>query len=206
MDDYYAMYDEMQAEIRQLKETIRRLEDKIWEIEGKNDKKMTALTLKYEEKLHEKDCVISDLTNRLAQAQALLAHDGTNTGLPTSQTPPGKKKRIPNARTKTGKKKGGQPGHEKHVLEGPEDDAVTDVVGHGSGEEDFLCPECNGENFVPTILTKKQMYLSERKTAHPVGSSRRQANMGSNLKINRSLFFSRTADYLDTFLIKQQSF
>ena len=120
------------------------------EIEGKNDKKMTALTLEYEEKLHEKDCVISDLTNRLAQAQALLAHDGTNTGLPTSQTPPEKKKRIPNARTKTGKKKGGQPGHEKHVLEDPEDDAVTDVVGHGSGEEDFLCPECNGENFVPT--------------------------------------------------------
>jgi hypothetical protein len=43
--------------------------------------------------------------------------DGTNAGIPTSQTPINKKKIIPNTRTKTDKKIGGQPGHKKHKLE-----------------------------------------------------------------------------------------
>ena len=37
-DDYYSMYDEKQAEIRNLKGTIRRLEDKIWEERRNSDK------------------------------------------------------------------------------------------------------------------------------------------------------------------------
>lgn len=149
-DDYYALYDEQQAEIRQLKETIRRLEDKIWETERKNDENAAMLIRKYEDRLYEKDCIISGLENRLAQAQALISQDGTNTGLPTSQTPVGKKKRIPNTRKKTGRKKGGQPGHEKHTLEEPEESEVTDVTEHASGGEGFLCPRCGGDNFIAT--------------------------------------------------------
>lgn len=149
-DDYYALYDELQAEIRQLKETVRRREDKIWEMEREHDDETSKLTMKYEDMLYERDCIINELENRLAHANALLAHDGTNTSLPTSQTPQGKNKRIPNTRTKTGRKKGGQPGHEKHALEEPEECAVTDIVEHASDEEGFLCPACGGDSFVPT--------------------------------------------------------
>ncbi len=104
----------------------------------------------YEDKLHERDCVISELQNRLAHAEALLSHDSTNTSLPTSRTPVGKKKRIPNTREKSNRSKGGQTGHEKHELEKPDESEITDIIEHGAGEEDFLCPRCDSGNFVPT--------------------------------------------------------
>ena len=149
-DDYYLLYDEKQAEIRNLKETIRRLEDKVWEERRNSDEKIIKLTLEHEDRLHEKDCIIDELTNRLAHAEALLPGDGSNTSLPTSKTPIGKKKRIPNTREKSGRKKGGQPGHEKHGLGKPDESDITDVAWHGSDEEGFLCPRCDGDNFVQT--------------------------------------------------------
>ena len=149
-DDCYAMYEEKQAEIRNLKETIRRLEDKVWEEKRNSDEKNIKLALEYEDRLHEKDCIIDELMNRLAHAKALLSSDGSNTGLPTSKTPPGRKKRIPNTREKSGKPKGGQPGHEKHELEKPDESVITDVIEHDSDEEGFLCPRCDGDNFIPT--------------------------------------------------------
>lgn len=149
-DDYYALYDEMRAEIRQLQEKTRRLEDRIWETERKCDDKVSRLTREYEEKLYEKDCIIRGLENELAHARALLSRDGTNTGLSTAQTPIDQKKRVPNTRTKTGKKKGGQPGHEKHVLKTPDETEITDVEEHRADEEGFVCPECQGSNFMPT--------------------------------------------------------
>lgn len=149
-EDYYALYDEKQAEIRELQERIRRSENKVWETERKSEEKITKIILEYKDKLHEKDCIIEELKNRLVHAEALLSRDGTNAGIPTSQTPIDKKKRIPNTREKNGKKKGGQPGHEKHALEAPDDSEVTDTVLHGADDEGFLCPKCNGDDYVST--------------------------------------------------------
>ena len=104
----------------------------------------------YEELLAQKDAVIKELENRLAHELALKGHDGTNTGTPTSQTPIGKKKVIPNSRRNTGKKKGGQPGHEKHILTPPQASTVTETVEHGAGDDGFACPDCGSENFAPT--------------------------------------------------------
>ena len=56
----------------------------------------------------EKDAIIKELTNQLAHATALLNHDGTNTGTPTSLTRIGKTKVVPNSRRSTGRKRGGQ--------------------------------------------------------------------------------------------------
>lgn len=104
----------------------------------------------YEDLLAQKDAVIKELEKRLAHELALKGHDGANTGTPTSQTPIGKKKVIPNSRRSTGKKKGGQPGHEKHILTPPQGSAVTEIVEHGDGDDGFACPDCGSGNFAPT--------------------------------------------------------
>ena len=148
--DYYALYDEKQAEIRNLQESNRNLDDRIWMIMRECDDKVDELKRSYEDKLYEKDCIINELRNRLAHDEALLGHDGTNTNLPTSKTPLGKKKHIPNTREKSKRAKGGQLGHEKHELEKPDESEITDVVKHSSSEEDYLCPQCSGDRFVPT--------------------------------------------------------
>jgi hypothetical protein len=103
----------------------------------------------YEQRLAEKDAIIKTLTNRLEHELALKAHDGTNTGTPTSQTPIGKRKVIPNSRVSTGKKKGGQPGHERHVLEAPSDDEIDVVTAHELSAQD-CCPKCCGQDYAFT--------------------------------------------------------
>ena len=65
--------------------------------------------------------------------------DGTNHGIPTSQTPINKKKVIPNTREKSDKAKGGQKGHPKHKLEKFKDDEITERCEHSMEK----CPCCN---------------------------------------------------------------
>jgi len=116
----------------------------------------------YEDLLAQKDAVIKEPENRLAHGLARKGHDGTNTGTPASQTPIGKKKIIPNSRRSTGKKKGGQPGHEKHILIPPQEGAVTEIVEHGDGVGGFACPDC-GTQFRSVIeprLKEKCQYGS----------------------------------------------
>ena len=144
----YEQWQEHKKEIGKKDKEILRLKEKIWDVERKKDEKINAITLDYEEQLHEKNCIIDELKNKLAHAEALLGRDSTNTGLPTSQTPPGKEKRIPNSRTKSGKSKGGQPGHKKHKLEGPDEADVTDTIEHDG--EDLNCPGCDSGDFHPT--------------------------------------------------------
>ena len=133
------------AEITKKDETIRKLEEKIWELQRQKDETETALTMNYEEKLYEKDRIIQELQNKLAHYAALLGRDSSNTNLPTGQTPPGKEKRIPNGRKKSDKPKGGQVGHEKHVLEKPSAEKINDEIDHKI-EEDEVCPVCGSEN------------------------------------------------------------
>ena len=148
-EECYEVFDEYRAQMRKKEEIIRNLEDKIWDTQRKSDEKLSAVTAEYEETLGEKDSIISELKNKLAHAEALLLRDSTNTGTPTSQTPPDKEKRIPNARVKTDNQKGGQTGHEKHSLKKPDESDVTDVVPHCL-EEDECCPECYSEDYTPT--------------------------------------------------------
>ena len=153
-EDYYALYDEKQKEIRKKNEKIRCLEDEVWKLRRENDEKISALKQDYEEQLFEKDSIIEKLKNELAHAHALLGHDSTNTNLPTSQTPIGKQKRIPNTREKSGKPKGGQAGHEKHVLAEPEESEITDIVTHEHDIENYCCPTCGAECYTCTGETE----------------------------------------------------
>ena len=70
-----------QEEIASLRRSVKSLQKS-----KDSDKK------RYQESLSEKDAVIKELQNRLAHAEALLNHDGSNTGTPTSQTPINKSK------------------------------------------------------------------------------------------------------------------
>ena len=104
--------------------------------------------------------MIDALKNQLAHAEALLGRDSCNTSMPTSQTPPDKKKRIPNGRVKTGRSKGGQIGHEKHSLEAPDETEITDVIDHL--DDDLSCPECDCVNYVPTGETEAKELFCNR--------------------------------------------
>ena len=124
---------------------IQKLSDKYWALVREFDEKIDSITKKYEEELAKKDAIIEKLKAELAHKEALLDRDSTNTNLPTSQTPLGKKKHIPNSRRSSGKKKGGQPGHKKHTLEKPAEDEITDYVEYELDEE--ICPTCGSEDF-----------------------------------------------------------
>lgn len=136
-----AAYTQLKGRIQEYQETIKGLRRSVDEARESRKKQK----VEYELRLAEKDAVIKELTNRLEHELAIKAHDGTNTGIPTSQTPIGKKKVIPNSRISTGKKKGGQPGHKRHVLESPTDDEIDIVSAYELSAEE-CCPRCNGQN------------------------------------------------------------
>ena len=92
------------------------------------------------EQLGERDKQIAALKEEIARQQAIIDNDGTTSGLPTSKTPFGKKKVIPNSREKSGKKRGGQPGHKKKTLPSVPDDEVDDITIHMAEK----CPDCGG--------------------------------------------------------------
>lgn len=83
---------------------------------------------------------IQALSDEVARLTAIINTDGTNSGTSTSKTPINKNKVIPNSRVKSGKAKGGQPGHTRHTLSSVPDDEVTDTQIHDLDS----CPECGG--------------------------------------------------------------
>lgn len=75
---------------------------------------------------------------------AKLNIDGTNAGIPTSQTPINKKKVIPNSRKNTGGKIGGKFNHSKSKLERFNDDEINE-------NEDITleeCPNCHSKELL----------------------------------------------------------
>ena len=135
------LWTENLKEIAKKNEKIRRIEEENWTLQRKSEEEIRTLTKNYEDQLREKDGIIAELTKKLAHAEALLGRDSTNTSLPTSQTPIGKEKLIPNSRRGSGKKKGGQPGHERHLMEKPLREEITDEVEYPL-KDDEICPSC----------------------------------------------------------------
>lgn len=145
-------FEKATAEITKLKDRILGYQEQIASLKAsvknlRNSK--DAAQKQYKESLTEKDAIIKELKNRLARAEALLNHDGSNTGTPTSQTPVSKNKVIPNSRRSSGKPKGGQTGHPKVSLDIPDESEITDTVGHPL-QEGECCPKCGDTGFTPT--------------------------------------------------------
>jgi hypothetical protein len=83
---------------------------------------------------------VAALEKEVARLNQINGMDGTNSGFPTSQTPIQKKKHVPNSRTKSKKKKGGQPGHKKHILKKFDEQEINAHEEHKVLE----CPHCLG--------------------------------------------------------------
>lgn len=148
-DECEEIWNKHLKEIKKKDALIHKLEDKIWNLMRKSDEKLAKTIEEYEDKIFEKDCIIDEIKAELAHAQAILDRDSTNTNLPTGQTPPGKKKHVPCSRRGSGKKKGGQVGHERHMLEEPAPEEITDVIDHELSEDNY-CPTCGSEEWTFT--------------------------------------------------------
>lgn len=139
-------WDQYLKELARKDKEILRLNDKYWALLRESDAKLDSVIQEYEGQLAEKDAIIEALKAELAHKDALLGRDSTNTNLPTSQTPPGKEKQIPNSRRGSGKNKGGQPGHKKHALKTPAEDEINECKEHKLGEDE-VCPTCGSNDF-----------------------------------------------------------
>lgn len=136
--------DKLSEENRKLKYVGTLLQKQLCNLERKEQESNEKI-LRLEEKMEEKDFEI-------ARLKALLNMDGTNHGIPTSQTPINKKKVIPNTREKTNKTKGGQQGHPKHKLEKFEKEEITEYCEHNMEK----CPCCNSDAIEKTGEIKEK--------------------------------------------------
>ena len=115
---------------------------------------------------HDTAAQIKSLTNEVIRLRSLLNTDSTNSSLPPSKTPAGKKKPIPNSRVKTGRKRGGQCGHVKHTLPSFRDDEVTETVEHtrdhcpccGAGLEECGCRIKDETDYEVRLVKKRHVF------------------------------------------------
>lgn len=147
--DFYRRFDKLGEENVSLKTKLQDSRERCHELNktvSNIRKSKDEMKAGYEAKLATKDEIIKALSVELARATAFWERDGTNTGTPTSGTPIGKTKVIPNSRRSTGKKKGGQPGHEKHGMDVLPDGGINETITHEftGGHE---CDGCGSADF-----------------------------------------------------------
>lgn len=123
-----------------------------------HEKELEDIEYKNQSIINEKDKIIEvqnkkivELVNQLNLTKyerdmylAKLNIDGTNAGIPTSQTPINKKKVIPNSRKNTGGKIGGKYNHPKRKLEKFKDEEINE-------NEDITldeCPRCHSKDLI----------------------------------------------------------
>ena len=116
------------------------LKNKIKEIEENTEEKVKKLVEKFTKEILEENAKLKEENEHLKR---ILNHNSDNTGIPTSQTKIGNKKRIPNSREKSDKTKGGQKGHEKHKLEKFNDNEITDTYTYEIAKP--ICKSCGGK-------------------------------------------------------------
>lgn len=151
-EKYKKKVKELDLENDTLKTEILHLEDRI-ELLGADSSSGSA------NNMEDAEAQIKALKDEVARLTARLETNGTNAGIPTSKTAIGQKKVIPNAREKSGKNKGGQPGHEKHEMAPFHKEEITDWVEHEAAE----CPNCGSHNLEEISTTTKDEYDYEVK-------------------------------------------
>lgn len=123
-------HEKIVDDIKVKNQTIINEKDKI--IEAQN-KKIIELVNQLNLTKYERDMYLSKLNI-----------DGTNSGIPTSQTPINKKKVIPNSRKNTGGKIGGKYNHQKSKLEKFKDEEINENEDVTLNE----CPHCHSKDLI----------------------------------------------------------
>ena len=134
-------YDQKSEDYQQIKYEYQLLKKRYKNKEEQLKKSEETAKAKYQPIIDKKDEEINELKKEVERLKGLLNTDGTNSGIPTSQTPINKKKVIPNTRVKSGKSIGGQPNHHKHKLEKFKDEEINDNVNYTLDS----CPHCGGD-------------------------------------------------------------
>ena len=151
-DRYKDLYEEEKLKVKSLKDKNYVLELEVLHLKDRlslldDDAPSSAIT-----SLKEAEAQIAALKDEIARLNAQINSNSTNAGIPSSKTPIGQKKAIPNSREKSGLKKGGQSGHPKHEMAPFPDDEVTDTVDHPLTE----CPMFGSNNLEESVVTIKE--------------------------------------------------
>ena len=157
---------------------------------GNRDKKVASLQEELAQEKSENTLLKRELqkvSDELAYLKAIMNHDSTTVGYSTAKTPIGKNKYNPNKnnlREKTGRKVGGQPGHEKNELKVPDiiDEEYEDVR-----NEDSRCPSCHSDQLIFTGSTKvtyESTVEVVRRTTKTIHYEYKCGNCGSRFYLN----------------------
>lgn len=144
--DYNRLYAEHKALMKKHSDLENRFDEKV---QDAVDSAVHSKEVEMQKEIDKRDMII-------AQLRSQLNNDSNNSGIPTSQTPIGKKKRVPNSRVKTGKKKGGQKGHKKHKLKAFDDNQIDSVIVHEVNPD--KCDACGG-NLETVGISYKDEYV-----------------------------------------------
>lgn len=109
---------------------------------------------------------VQSLKREIERLKSLVDLDGTTSGIPTSMTPIGKKKVVPNFAKNTGGKIGRSKGHKKDKLEPVSEEKINEHIKH----ELEKCPNCDKSELTLTgkAITKqvKDYYITVNYTEH----------------------------------------
>lgn len=134
-DKYHSLLFKHKHQTNNMQNIINReTEIRVKEIKAEYDAKIKE----YNSIIEDKDAQIMALKRELAKKEAILNNNSSNSGIPTSKTPIGQNKYIPNTREKSDKKIGGQKGHKKHKLERFNETEATEIKEIKLNE----CPNC----------------------------------------------------------------
>ena len=143
----------MKSKLKEMALKVKLTEDR--------ENRLKLEVIKKEKELQNKENTINDLQQQLQKLQkenerlkGIQNIDGTNSGIPTSMTPIGKKKVIPNFAKKTGEPIGRKKGHKKDKLEAVSSEKINKYVEHKMNN----CPNCNKNDIEKTgEIIKKQV-------------------------------------------------
>ncbi len=145
-ENFNARASDATIELDSVRKELKEYKDKCKILEQRLDALLKSSVAENTELLAQVDA----LKDALLKEKAKAATDSTNSSLPTSKTPIGKIKHIPNSREKSRLKRGGQTGHKKHSLSPFSADEVNEV-------EQFMlddCPDCGSSSL--TFLEKRE--------------------------------------------------
>lgn len=157
---FYKDYEELQKNNDKLKLENKNLllratiaEDEQARLE-KIELKLNIQVAKLEDKTKELENKNKELQKEIERLKGIQNLDGTNAGIPTSKTPIGKKKIIPNFAKNTGGKIGRKEGHKKDKLEPVSEEKINKHIEHKMSN----CPNCNKHDIKKTgKVIKKQV-------------------------------------------------